>query len=329
MSFLSKLKTVAKVAALPLTAPLKLQAKIGSAALRTVARAVPMPGGGAKPPAPAAMRGSPPADSPSGAALPFSLNWRNASTSGASWRGASVPDGGYAPEPAPTPQQASWFPSIAAAVSSTPPAPSPWGQPASPYGALAPAPQYVPGGYAPPAPYAPAPAPTWTAPPTPPPSWGGGYSGGGGGDGYSGGGGGRGPYSGGGGGYDSSEYDLTPDDYPSESTDEEQLGDADATAIDYGAWLGDAGGLGDWKSSLLSVVKGAASGALTATAGALTPKPSAAALAAARPAGMSMGVKLAIGAAVAAPLVFLALRRAKPARAHNPGRRRRRRTSRR
>jgi len=316
MSFLSKLKTVAKVAILPVTAPLKLQAKIGSRVLSTVARAVPMPGGGAKPAAPAAMRGSPPADSSSGSALPFRL----------SWRGSSVPSGGYAPEAAPTQQQASWFPSIAAAVSNVqPPQPSPYGYaPApTPYGyAPAPSAAYVPGAPVPTS-YAPAPAPTWTAPPTPPPSWGGGYSGGGGGGA---------PYSGGGGGgYDPGEYDLQPDDYPSESTDDEQLGDEDATAIDYRAWLGDAGGLGDWKSSLLSVVKGAASGALTATAGALTPKPSAAALAAARPAGMSMGVKLAIGAAVAVPLAYMVLRRGQqPARARNPGRRRRRRrTSRR
>jgi len=305
MGFFSALKKVAKVAALPVTAPLKLQAKIGSRALSMVARAVPMPGSSSARAlaAPAAMRGSP--------ALP----------SGFGWRGSAPASTGEAP--APTQAQQAWFPQIAAAVTNVQQAPAPTSYGAYPYGpAPAPLSPYAPAPAPAPAP-ALAPAATWSAPPSPPPSWGGGYSGGGGGA----------PYSGGGGGYDSGDSDLQPDDYPSESTDEEQLGDEDATAIDYRSFLADgdgAGGLGDWKSGLLSVVKGAASGALSATAGALTPKPSAAALAAARPAGMSMGAKVAIGAAVVVPLAYLALRRGQPARAHNPGRRRRRRrTSRR
>ena len=71
------------------------------------------------------------------------------------------------------------------------------------------------------------------------------------------------------------------------------------------------------------MVKGAASGALSQTVAALTPKP-------ATPppsilsGGMSTGMKVAIGAAVAAPLLYLALRHRAPARAHNPRRKRRR-----
>jgi hypothetical protein len=284
MSFFSALKRVAKVATLPVTAPIRFQAKLGSRALSMVARAVPTPfSSGARPAAPTN-----------------------------SWRGSPV-----SPVAPPTPQQSSWFPSIAAAVNNVGTASAPTvlpPVPVSPYATLAPA----PAPYGAPAPYA-APA-SYEPPPSYAPSSGGGWGGGGGGGG--------GGWGGGGSYDDGSNYSPEPDPGDSygyggggESSEDEQLGD-----IDYEAVLGDVGGLGDWKSSLLSVAKGAASGALSTGAAALT-QPSAAALAAARAqqqsAGMSTGTKLAIGAAVALPVAFLLLHR--PARvATNPRRRRRR-----
>lgn len=322
MSFFSSVvgavKKVGKVATLPITAPIKLQAQIASKLLPTVARALPGPSifgssapRGAPPAAPASVSTS----STSPGAPP---GWR---ANAAAVYGSPPPASSTSPYDQATPAHGSWFPSIASAVQATPP--SPYGTPL-PYGTPAPSP-YYPG--AAPAPYVPGGVPggtplSYAQPSYQPPSGGGGYGGGG----YGGG-----SY-GGGGGYDDGL--SVPDDGSlySAATDADvyDQGDAELADLDAYAQLGDDGaGLGDWKSALTNIVKGAASGALTQTVSALTPKP-----AAPKPGllsgGMSTGAKVAIGAAVAAPLLYLALRhRGAPTRARNPRRRRRRRTSRR
>jgi hypothetical protein len=304
MSFFSSVvgavKKVGKVATLPITAPIKLQAQLASKLLPVVARAVPGP----------SLFGRSSGSSSSSSSAPAApTGWRGTSLIAPALRASPPPasssvsyDSGQT-----TPAQSSWFPSIAAAVQAAPQAqqaPSPY------YPGAAPAP-YVPGGV-------PGGTPLSYAQPGYQPSSG--YGGG--------------SY-GGGGGYDDG-IDV-PDDgsiYPASSDadvyDQEgaELADLNAYAqlADDGMGLGDDGsGLGDWKSALTNIVKGAASGALTQTVSALTPKPAAPKPGLLSGGGMSTGAKVAIGVAVAAPLAYLALRhRAAPARARNPRRRRRR-----
>lgn len=299
MSFFSKvggaLKSVAKVAALPVTAPLKFQAKVGSQLLSTIARKIPTPfniGGSsssAPPAAPPPIYGQPP-----GTSAPL-----------VGWRGMSLPTAASSPVsygPAPTPVQQSFFPAIASAVSNLPAAPAP-----SP---LLPNP-----GYPMPAPEAPSFYPSTSGSYGPPPNLypqSAGPS-----DNWDGGG-----YGQDGGGGDDGGYDYTQ----GEGGDREELGD-----IDYAAHFAQ---LGDWKSDLLNVAKGAASGALSAGANALTggAKSAAAVAAAAKAkadAGMSLPVKLAIGAAIALPVGYLLLHRGhhEEHRARNPRRKKRSRRS--
>jgi hypothetical protein len=125
-------------------------------------------------------------------------------------------------------------------------------------------------------------------------------------------------------GYGMSTDDDRPDDasyYGGGAGPDEELGDA--SAIDYDAYFsGAAGGLGDWKSGLLSVVKGAASGALGAGASALTPRPKAPTTPAPS-AGVSPALLVGGALMVGGGIYMLTRRRAAPV-ASNPRRRRRR-----
>jgi hypothetical protein len=133
-------------------------------------------------------------------------------------------------------------------------------------------------------------------------------------------------------------YGMSPDDDRQDDAslyDGGELGDVDPTAIDYGQhFSGAAGGLAGWTDNLVSLAKGAASGALTTGAGILS-KPSAAQIAAAKAAadakaktsgGIDTTTIAIAGVAGVAGLYLLMRKRGAPAAAvaSNPRRRRRR-----
>ena len=233
-----------------------------------------------------------------------------------SWRGAAIPSPMNWPQvSAPAPSPSSWLSTAAAALNPTTPI-LPVAAAAVPYGGPAPAP------YAP-TPYQPTPyQPTYQPPPS---------------------------SSGGGEVYTGNAYD--PDAPPADgygmTAEDDRQDDAslydggelgDATAIDYERHFSGAAGLQGWSDNLLSLAKGAASGALTSGAAILT-KPTAEQLAiakaaadakakaAAASAGGISPTTLAVGAGVLlVGGVLLMRKRGAPAAAvaPNPGRRRRR-----
>jgi hypothetical protein len=83
--------------------------------------------------------------------------------------------------------------------------------------------------------------------------------------------------------------------------------DQELGAIDYEAYMD--GGLAGWTDSLLNIGKGAVSGALSTGANLLQQQGQRPPVAPPPPPGMSMGAKVAIGAAVAFPLLYVLTRK--------------------
>lgn len=300
MGWFSSVTSVVKKAALaPLTVA-KLQARVAGKLLTAASKVAPSAtvfGSGARRAAPA------PAPAP--------VQWEDPNGSGDFARaGRSFIARRAAPAPAPS----SWFGTAAAALNPSV-AVIPTAAAAAPYSAPAyPAPSSP---YPPPAPAPYAPPATYYAPPS---------SSGGGGEVYT------------GNAYDPDApaddgYGMSPEDSRQDDAslyDGGELGDA--TAIDYERHFSGAAGLAGWSDNLLSLAKGAASGALTTGAGILS-QPTAAQLkaaadarakaAAASSSGISPATIAIAGGVGLVGLVLLTRKRGAATVASNPRRRRR------